>query len=134
MTAPLIDPNPYADLARERKALAIADVLDATGCTWQDAEHLVDAGWQQAATAARQQWPSPEARKRVVVMLLQRAQARTLLAEPEWNTMPAPGCYGCGGTGWVFRANPASKTACSCVTHSIDCEPGICEGHGGSDG
>lgn len=111
IATPHTDTNPFADLGRERKALAIADVLDATGCTWQDAEHLSDAGWKQAATAARQNPPSPEARKRVALMLLQRAQARTLAAEPDWNTLPAPGCYGCGGTGWTAYASESSAVS-----------------------
>ncbi|HEV2121243.1 MAG TPA: hypothetical protein VGW38_00515 [Chloroflexota bacterium] len=40
-----------------------------------------------------------------------------------WMDEPDPFCYGCGGTGWLFDA------PCSCVSHTPNCEPGMCEGH-----
>lgn len=39
---------------------------------------------------------------------------------------PWPSCYGCQGTGFLRGFGSRPGTACSCVTHSVDCEPEGC--------
>lgn len=67
----------HEDLARLRKALVLADLLDAHNVPVVAVENLSDAGWAQAAIEAQVEPPSPQTRLLVLQLLTRRAEART---------------------------------------------------------
>ena len=42
--------------------------------------------------------------------------------------VPSPSCYGCDGSGRSVWASTRGRP-CSCLDHSYDCEPGMCDPH-----
>lgn len=74
--------NPWEELQRLRKAIAIADVLDAWQADHETAAGLDSAGWSTASLIAEQKPPSATTRDLVCDLLKARARARSLVAAP----------------------------------------------------
>ncbi|HEV2121242.1 MAG TPA: hypothetical protein VGW38_00510 [Chloroflexota bacterium] len=71
----------YAEeLYRERKAIALADQLQAVGCDSEEAGWLSAEGWAAVAGLAGVHYPSPLTRELVVALLAQREEAARRMA------------------------------------------------------
>jgi hypothetical protein len=80
LAAPEPDRNPWADLARERKAIALADQLQALSVDSEECPWLSDAAWAALSHLAGVNYPSELTKGWVVVLLEQREEVQRRMA------------------------------------------------------